>query len=110
MTTLLSILCFGLISITYSASVQPFTYSSLPIGSITPGGWLQSQLQIQAAGLTGHLSEFWHGVNQSSWILPGGGGDNQLEEFTPYWFVYIYLPSVSYIRSFSYLYPSIYKG
>lgn len=25
------------------------------------------------------------GVNQSAWIVPGGTGDNALQEWTPYW-------------------------
>ena len=75
----------ALMDFALSASVIPFEYNSLPIGSIAPAGWLNSQLQIQAEGLTGHLSEFWPGVQNSSWIQKDGTGDNSLQEFTPYW-------------------------
>jgi hypothetical protein len=43
----------------------------LPLGAITPLGWLQRQLRIQADGLSGHLDEFWPDVGQSQWF--GGG-------------------------------------
>src|SRR5471032_3261071 len=45
----------------------------LPLGAIRPRGWLQHQLQLQAAGLCGHLDEFWPDVSQSGWI--GGPGE-----------------------------------
>ena len=46
-------------------------------------GWLKEQLQVQAQGLSGHLSLFWPDINQSSWI--GGNADGGLHERTPYW-------------------------
>jgi hypothetical protein len=45
----------------------------LPLGSIRPGGWLKSQLQIQASGLSGHLDETWADVGPDSGWLGGGG-------------------------------------
>ena len=86
--SLLVCFCLVLVKLSYSEaeeSIIPFNYKSLPIGSISADGWLETQLEIQASGLTGHLAEFWHGVNQSSWIIPNGNGDNGLQEFTPYW-------------------------
>lgn len=51
----------------------PFT--ELPLGAIKPEGWLRNQLSIQAAGLTGHLDEFWDSVGSySGWL--GGTGEN----------------------------------
>jgi hypothetical protein len=38
----------------------------LPLGSIHPYGWLLNQLRIQADGLTGHLDEFWRGVETNT--------------------------------------------
>jgi hypothetical protein len=57
------------------------TFVPLPLGSIRPVGWLQSQLRIQADGLSGHLDEIWPDVKNSAWI--GGNGDGW--ERGPYW-------------------------
>jgi len=57
------------------------TFRPLPPGSVTPTGWLQRQLRIQADGLTGHLDEFWPDVAQSQWI----GGNAEGWERAPYW-------------------------
>jgi hypothetical protein len=43
-------------------------FTTLPLGSIRPAGWLSTQLRIQAAGLTGHLDEFWPDNADSAWI------------------------------------------
>ncbi|MBC8078437.1 MAG: glycoside hydrolase family 127 protein, partial [Chloroflexales bacterium] len=42
---------------------------------------LLRQLRVQAAGLSGHLDEFWPDVARSSWI----GGDAEGWERGPYW-------------------------
>ncbi len=49
------------------------TFNPLPLGSIAPRGWLRQQLEIQAAGLTGHLDEFWKDVGSNSGWLGGTG-------------------------------------
>ena len=52
---------------------QPFAL--LPTGSIKATGWLSRQLHIQAAGLGGHLDEFWPIVGpDSGW--QGGKGES----------------------------------
>ena len=56
-------------------------FRPLPLGSITPAGWLQRQLRIQADGLSGHLDEFWPDVGQSQWF----GGQAEGWERAPYW-------------------------
>ncbi len=48
-------------------------FDPLPLGSIHPKGWLLQQEQIQAAGLTGHLDEFWKDVGDNSGWLGGTG-------------------------------------
>ncbi len=53
----------------------------LPLGEIRPSGWLLAQLRIQAAGLSGHLDEFWPDVAKSGWI----GGKAEGWERGPYW-------------------------
>ncbi len=45
----------------------------LPLGSVTPAGWLRDQLQIQADGLGGHLDETWADVGPNSGWLGGTG-------------------------------------
>jgi len=45
----------------------------LPLGSITPSGWLRRQLEIQARGLSGHLDEIWPDVGSNSGWLGGTG-------------------------------------
>lgn len=53
--------------------LQPNAYNPLPLGAIEPKGWLRRQLEIQAAGLTGHLDEFWNDVGPNSGWLGGTG-------------------------------------
>ncbi len=48
---------------------------------IKPQGWLRRQLEIQAAGLSGHLDKIWPDVRDSAWI----GGDREGWERVPYW-------------------------
>ena len=44
-------------------------FLELPLGSIQPRGWLRDQLEIQAEGLTGHLSKIWGDVGPNSgWL------------------------------------------
>lgn len=45
----------------------------LPLGAITPSGWLRNQLRIQANGLGGHLDETWPDVGPNSGWLGGSG-------------------------------------
>ena len=48
-------------------------FEPLPLTSVKPRGWLLRQLRIQAAGLTGHLDEFWPDLNSNSGWLGGTG-------------------------------------
>lgn len=58
----------------------------LPIGSIKPKGWVRSQLEIEADGMTGHLEEIskWCNFTNSAWASPEGKGLYGWEEM-PYW-------------------------
>ncbi len=57
-------------------------YSEIPLGSISPEGWLKHQLQIMRDGTTGHLDEVHDKIkNSNGWL--GGTGDAWEE--TPYW-------------------------
>src|SRR5262245_43343670 len=56
-------------------------FQSLPLGKIKPAGWLRDQLKLQAAGLSGHLDEFWPDIKDSAWV----GGKAEGWERVPYW-------------------------
>ena len=58
----------------------PNAYIKLPLGTVIPAGWLKSQLEAQAAGLTGNLDDFWPDLVNSSWR----GGDGEAWERGPY--------------------------
>jgi DUF1680 family protein len=53
--------------------LKPSALSPLPLGSVTPDGWLRRQLELQARGLTGRLDEFWPDVGPTSGWLGGTG-------------------------------------
>lgn len=48
---------------------------------LKPAGWLRRQLEIQAAGLSGHLDKIWPDIADSAWI----GGTHEGWERVPYW-------------------------
>lgn len=57
-------------------------FSKLSLGSIKPSGWLKNQLEIQAAGLTGHIDEFWEDLGpDNKWL----GGTKEGWERGPYY-------------------------
>jgi hypothetical protein len=66
--------------------LRPSPFTKLPIGSVTPRGWLQHQLQLEADGMTGHLEEIskWCKFEDSAWASPEGRGQYGWEEL-PYW-------------------------
>jgi hypothetical protein len=55
------------------APLQPNAFDPLPLTAVHPTGWLLDQLRIQAAGLTGHLDEFWPDLGPNSGWLGGTG-------------------------------------
>ena len=68
----------------YKGNPEPLlqnAYIKLPLGSVKPEGWLLSQLEIQAAGLTGNLDDFWPDLVNSSWH----GGEGEAWERGPYY-------------------------
>jgi DUF1680 family protein len=68
------------------APLAPSPLIKLPIGSITPKGWLRHQLELEAKGLTGHLQEIskWCKFEGNAWANTNGQGHSGWEEL-PYW-------------------------
>lgn len=64
----------------------PSAFIKLPIGSITPRGWLRHTLRLEADGMTGHLAEIsrWCKFEENAWASPEGAGQSGWEEL-PYW-------------------------
>ena len=61
--------------------LRPNAYIRLPLGSVKPAGWLKTQLEAEASGLTGNLDDFWPDLLNSSWK----GGDGEAWERGPYY-------------------------
>ncbi len=68
------------------APLSPSPFIKLPIGSITPQGWLRHQLELEKAGMTGRLKEIspWLRFDKSAWGNREGKGERGWEEL-PYW-------------------------
>jgi hypothetical protein len=68
----------------YKSNPEPLfrnAFIKLPVGAVKPAGWLKSQLEAQAAGLTGNLDDFWPDLVKSAWH----GGDGEAWERGPYY-------------------------
>ncbi|MDR3689682.1 MAG: glycoside hydrolase family 127 protein, partial [Fimbriimonas sp.] len=68
------------------APLAPSAFEKLPIGSIRPNGWVRKQLELEAQGFTGRLTEIspWLKKQNNAWLSPTGQGINGWEE-VPYW-------------------------
>jgi len=66
------------------APLQPSAFMKLPIGSITPKGWLLHQLELQAEGLNGRMPEVsdYLKYEGNGWVTPGS---HVGWEEVPYW-------------------------
>jgi len=66
--------------------LAPSPLLKLPIGSITPKGWLRQQLLLEKDGMTGRLKEIspWLKIETSAWASKEGKGERGWEEM-PYW-------------------------
>jgi len=72
------------VNINYKSNPEPLlpnAYIRLPLGTVKPSGWLKTQLEVQAAGLTGNLEDFWPDLLNSAWH----GGDGDAWERGPYY-------------------------
>ncbi|MCX6997946.1 MAG: glycoside hydrolase family 127 protein [Kiritimatiellaeota bacterium] len=73
----------------YAANRPPLTPSSfveLPFDAVKPGGWLKQQLELQAEGFHGRLTEISGFLRKpnNAWLSKDGIGDHGWEE-PPYW-------------------------
>ncbi|MBC7419022.1 MAG: glycoside hydrolase family 127 protein [Pedobacter sp.] len=61
-------------------------FIKLPVGSVTPRGWLHKVLEHQKNGLTGNLGEIsiWLSKEDNAWLHKNGKGKYGWEEL-PYW-------------------------
>src|ERR1043166_7688477 len=68
------------------APLAPSPLIKLPIGSVTPKGWLRHQLELEADRLTGHLQEIskWCKFESNAWADAQGEWQSGWEEL-PYW-------------------------
>ena len=66
--------------------LAPSPLAKLPIGAITPRGWLRRMLELEAEGMTGHLTEIsrFCKAEGNAWLSPEGKGHSPWEEL-PYW-------------------------
>ena len=64
----------------------PSRLIKLPIGAITPKGWLRRQLELERDGMTGHLAEIssYCKFEGNAWASPQGQGHSPWEDL-PYW-------------------------
>ena len=64
--------------------LMPQQFIKLPVGSISPEGWLLKQLELQRDGLNGHLGEIsaWLQKEDNAWLKTGGKWG---WEEVPYW-------------------------
>jgi len=64
--------------------LAPSPLVKLPVGAITPQGWLRGQLELQARGMTGRLAEVspWVKFEGNGWVNPKAA--NGWEELS-YW-------------------------
>lgn len=72
------------VNVNYKSNTEPLlpnAYIKLPLGEVKPAGWLKSQLEAQAAGLTGNLDDFWPDLVESAWR----GGEGEGWESAPYY-------------------------
>ena len=69
-----------------SPPLAPSPFMKLPVGAIEPAGWVRRQLELQADGFHGHLTEISRFLVKegNAWLSPTGEGDHGWEE-PAYW-------------------------
>lgn len=68
------------------APLTPSAFRKLPIGAVKPEGWVRKQLQLEADGFVGHLTDISEYLvkKDNAWLSPKGEGQHGWEE-VPYW-------------------------
>ena len=68
------------------APLQTSFFAELPFGAVQPAGWLRRQLELQAEGFHGRLTEISRFLRKpnNAWLSKEGTGDHGWEE-PPYW-------------------------
>src|SRR5215217_668060 len=68
------------------APLAPSPFAKLPIGNVTPQGWLRGMLELEASGMHGRLPEIskWCKFEGNAWVSGTGVGHSPWEEL-PYW-------------------------
>jgi len=68
------------------APLAPSPFMKLPVGAIEPKGWIRRQLELQADGFHGHLTEISQFLKKdgNAWLSTAGEGDHGWEE-PAYW-------------------------
>lgn len=66
--------------------LAPNPLIKLPATSVSPSGWLRRQLELEAEGFSGYLTEIspWCKFEGNAWVNPKGEGHSGWEEL-PYW-------------------------
>lgn len=66
--------------------LRPAPLVKLPIGAVQPQGWVRKQLELQADGFHGHLTEISEFLKKenNAWLSKDGQGERGWEE-VPYW-------------------------
>lgn len=66
--------------------LMPSAFMKLPVGAIEPQGWVRRQLELQADGFSGHLTEISEFLKKenNAWLSAAGVGHSSWEE-APYW-------------------------
>ena len=62
--------------------LMPSRLLKLPVGAIRPRGWVRRQLELQADGYTGRLTEISEFLKKenNAWLSPAGQGERGWEE------------------------------
>ncbi len=68
------------------APLLPSPLIKMPVGTIKPHGWVRTQLELQADGYTGRLTELSRFLEKenNAWLSPTGQGEHGWEEVV-YW-------------------------